>query len=75
VIAFDVNETLLDLRPLDPVFEGLFDDASLQVSSSMSSIKLRLLIASVDRARSLTGSLRCSKSPSSARSPIAMWTS
>jgi 2-haloacid dehalogenase len=30
VIAFDVNETLLDLRPLDPVFEGLFGDASLR---------------------------------------------
>jgi 2-haloacid dehalogenase len=30
VIAFDVNETLLDLRPLDPVFESLFGDASLR---------------------------------------------
>jgi 2-haloacid dehalogenase len=30
VITFDVNETLLDLRPLDPVFEGLFGDASLR---------------------------------------------
>jgi 2-haloacid dehalogenase len=30
VIAFDVNETLLDLRPLDPVFEELFGDASLR---------------------------------------------
>ena len=28
VIAFDVNETLLDLRPLDPLFEELFGDAS-----------------------------------------------
>ena len=28
VIAFDVNETLLDLRALDPVFEELFGDAS-----------------------------------------------
>jgi 2-haloacid dehalogenase len=30
VIAFDVNETLLDLRPLDAVFEDLLDDASLR---------------------------------------------
>jgi 2-haloacid dehalogenase len=30
VIAFDVNETLLDLSPLDDVFEELFGDASLR---------------------------------------------
>ena len=30
VIAFDVNETLLDLRPLDEVFEELFGDASIR---------------------------------------------
>jgi 2-haloacid dehalogenase len=30
VLAFDVNETLLDLRPLDPLFEELFGDASLR---------------------------------------------
>lgn len=30
VIAFDVNETLLDLHPLDPVFEDLFGDASVR---------------------------------------------
>src|ERR671923_823777 len=30
VIAFDVNETLLDLRPLDSVFEALFGDASVR---------------------------------------------
>ena len=30
VIAFDVNETLLDLHSLDSVFEGLFGDASLR---------------------------------------------
>jgi 2-haloacid dehalogenase len=30
VIAFDVNETLLDLRALDPVFEDLFGDASVR---------------------------------------------
>jgi 2-haloacid dehalogenase len=30
VIAFDVNETLLDLRPLDPVFEEVLGDASVR---------------------------------------------
>jgi 2-haloacid dehalogenase len=30
VIAFDVNETLLDLSPLDAVFEELFGDGSLR---------------------------------------------
>lgn len=30
VIAFDVNETLLDLRALDPVFEELFGAAALR---------------------------------------------
>ena len=30
VIAFDVNETLLDLRPLDAVFEELFGDRLLR---------------------------------------------
>jgi 2-haloacid dehalogenase len=29
-IAFDVNETLLDLAPLDPLFEETFGDASLR---------------------------------------------
>jgi 2-haloacid dehalogenase len=30
VIAFDVNETLLDLGPLDPVFERVFGSAALR---------------------------------------------
>jgi len=30
VLAFDVNETLLDLRALDPTFERVFGDASLR---------------------------------------------
>ena len=30
VIAFDVNETLLDLRPLDPLFERAFGDPALR---------------------------------------------
>jgi 2-haloacid dehalogenase len=30
IIAFDVNETLLDLAPLDPLFEETFGDAALR---------------------------------------------
>lgn len=30
VLAFDVNETLLDLRALDPIFERVFGDGSLR---------------------------------------------
>ncbi|NMH77315.1 haloacid dehalogenase type II, partial [Pseudonocardia xinjiangensis] len=30
IIAFDVNETLLDLRALDPEFERLFGSAALR---------------------------------------------
>ncbi len=30
VIAFDVNETLLDLRALDPLFEQVFGDAAVR---------------------------------------------
>ena len=30
VVAFDVNETLLDLRALDPAFENLFGSAALR---------------------------------------------
>jgi 2-haloacid dehalogenase len=30
VLAFDVNETLLDLRSLDPLFQGVFGDGALR---------------------------------------------
>ncbi len=30
IIAFDVNETLLDLRALDPIFQRVFGDAALR---------------------------------------------
>jgi hypothetical protein len=32
VIAFDVNETLLDLSPLDPLFERAFGDAAMRAT-------------------------------------------
>src|SRR5258708_27542648 len=30
IITFDVNETLLDLRVLDPIFERVFGDATVR---------------------------------------------
>ena len=30
VVAFDVNETLLDMRALDPLFERAFGDAAVR---------------------------------------------
>lgn len=30
LIVFDVNETLLDLKALDPQFEQIFGDASIR---------------------------------------------
>jgi hypothetical protein len=34
VIAFDVNETLLDLRALDPQFELLFGSAAMRAQAA-----------------------------------------
>src|SRR3954467_7771045 len=49
VIAFDVNETLLDLRPLDPVFESLFGDASLRAQWFAQMLQVAFVGAITDR--------------------------
>jgi 2-haloacid dehalogenase len=49
VIAFDVNETLLDLRPLDPMFEALFGDASLRAQWFAQMLQVAFVGAIVDR--------------------------
>jgi 2-haloacid dehalogenase len=49
VIAFDVNETLLDLRPLDPVFERLFDDASVRAQWFALMLQVAFVGAITDR--------------------------
>ena len=58
VIAFDVNETLLDLRPLDPVFEGLFGDASLRVQWFAQMLQVAFVGAITDRYVDFTSSQR-----------------
>jgi 2-haloacid dehalogenase len=49
VIAFDVNETLLDLRSLDPVFEGLFGDPSVRVQWFAQMLQVGFVGAITDR--------------------------
>jgi 2-haloacid dehalogenase len=49
VIAFDVNETLLDLRPLDPLFEELLGDASLRAQWFAQMLQVAFVGAITDR--------------------------
>ncbi len=49
VIAFDVNETLLDLRALDPVFEELLGDASLRAVWFAQMLQVAFVGAITDR--------------------------
>src|ERR671935_2962824 len=58
VIAFDVNETLLDLRPLDPVFEELFGDASLRAQWFAQMLQVAFVGAITDRYVNFTSSQR-----------------
>ena len=49
VIAFDVNETLLDLSALDPVFEEMFGDASLRAQWFAQMLQVAFVGAITDR--------------------------
>jgi len=49
VIAFDVNETLLDLSPLDPVFDGLFGDSSTRAQWFAQMLQVAFVGAITDR--------------------------
>jgi 2-haloacid dehalogenase len=49
VIAFDVNETLLDLRALDAVFEDLLGDASLRAQWFAQMLQVAFVGAITDR--------------------------
>jgi 2-haloacid dehalogenase len=49
VIAFDVNETLLDLSALDPVFERLFGDASVRAQWFAQMLQVAFVGAITDR--------------------------
>jgi 2-haloacid dehalogenase len=49
VIAFDVNETLLDLRALDGVFEELLGDASLRAQWFAQTLQVAFVGAITDR--------------------------
>jgi 2-haloacid dehalogenase len=58
VIAFDVNETLLDLGPLDPVFEGLFGDASVRAQWFAQMLQVAFVGAITDRYVDFTSAQR-----------------
>ena len=49
MIAFDVNETLLDLRALDPVFEDVFGDAALRGQWFAQMLQIAFVGAITDR--------------------------
>ncbi len=49
MIAFDVNETLLDLSPLDSVFEELFGDASVRAQWFAQMLQVGFVGAITDR--------------------------
>ena len=49
VIAFDVNETLLDLRPLDPIFDGLFGDSTARAQWFAQMLQVAFVGAITDR--------------------------
>jgi len=58
VIAFDVNETLLDLRALDPVFEELWGDASLRGQWFAQMLQVAFVGAITDRYVDFTAAQR-----------------
>jgi 2-haloacid dehalogenase len=58
VIALDVNETLLDLRSLDPVFEDLFGDPSLRAQWFAQMLQIAFVGAITDRYVDFTSSQR-----------------
>jgi 2-haloacid dehalogenase len=49
ILAFDVNETLLDLRVLDPLFERVFGDASLRPTWFSQMLQLAFVGAITDQ--------------------------
>jgi 2-haloacid dehalogenase len=57
-IAFDVNETLLDLAPLDPLFEETFGDASLRQQWFGQMLQLAFVGGLVDRYVDFTAAQR-----------------
>jgi len=58
VIVFDVNETLLDLRPLDPLFEALFGDPSLRGQWFAQMLQVAFVGAITDRYVDFTSAQR-----------------
>jgi 2-haloacid dehalogenase len=58
LIAFDVNETLLDLGALDPVFEDLFGDGSVRAQWFAQMLQVAFVGAITDRYVDFTAAQR-----------------
>ena len=58
VVALDVNETLLDLRPLDDVFEEVLGDASLRAQWFAQMLQVAFVGAITDRYVDFTSAQR-----------------
>jgi 2-haloacid dehalogenase len=72
VIAFDVNETLLDLSPLDPVFEELFGDASVRAQWFAQMLQVAFVGAITDRYLDFTSSQRAALDMVAQRRGVAL---
>jgi len=60
VLAFDVNETLLDLSPLDPIFKAAFGSPALRTSWFAQMLQLAFVGTITDRYLDFTAAQRAS---------------
>lgn len=67
VLAFDVNETLLDLAALDPVFETVLGDAALRPTWFASMLQLSFVGGLTGRYLDFTGAQRAALRMTAAR--------
>ena len=72
MIAFDVNETLLDLRALDGVFEELMGDASLRAQWFAQMLQVAFVGAITDRYVDFTSAQRAALDMMAQRHGIAL---
>jgi 2-haloacid dehalogenase len=72
VIVFDVNETLLDLRPLDPLFDALFGDPSLGGQWFAQMLQVAFVGAITDRYVDFTSAQRAALDMVAQRNAVAL---
>jgi 2-haloacid dehalogenase len=72
VIAFDVNETLLDLSPLDPVFADLFGNVAARVQWFGQMLQVAFVGAITDRYVDFTSAQRAALDMLAQRSGVTL---